>query len=83
MHISLFINSHESRVLRLPCLPRTLSHQAPLSSAPASSSVWERNTGLFLFLQILAPELNDRLLADFLDMESSLIGKGIQDIHHQ
>ncbi len=28
--------------------------------------------GLFL-LQILAPELNDRLLADFLDMESSLI----------
>ena len=25
------------------------------------------------FLQILAPELNDRLLADFLDMESSLI----------
>ena len=26
-----------------------------------------------LFLQIVAPELNDRLLADFLDMESSLI----------
>jgi len=25
------------------------------------------------FLQILAPELNDRLLADFLDMESSLV----------
>ena len=24
-------------------------------------------------MQILAPELNDRLLADFLDMESSLI----------
>jgi hypothetical protein len=24
-------------------------------------------------LQILAPELNDRMLADFLDMESSLI----------
>ena len=44
-----------------------------MSSAPASSSVWARNTGLFLFLQILAPELNDRLLADFLDMESSLI----------
>ena len=27
----------------------TLLHQAPLSSAPASSSVWARNTGLFLF----------------------------------
>ena len=29
--------------------------------------------GTVSFLQILAPELNDRLLADFLDMESSLI----------
>ena len=29
--------------------------------------------GAVSFLQILAPELNDRLLADFLDMESSLI----------
>ena len=29
--------------------------------------------GAVLFLQILAPELNDRMLADFLDMESSLI----------
>ena len=29
--------------------------------------------GVVSFLQILAPELNDRLLADFLDMESSLI----------
>ena len=29
--------------------------------------------GIVSFLQILAPELNDRLLADFLDMESSLI----------
>ena len=29
-------------------------------------------TGCVSFLQILAPELNDRLLADFLDMESSL-----------
>ncbi len=30
-------------------------------------------TGAVSFLQILAPELNDRMLADFLDMESSLI----------
>ena len=29
--------------------------------------------GTVSFLQILAPELNDRMLADFLDMESSLI----------
>ena len=29
--------------------------------------------GCVSFLQILAPELNDRMLADFLDMESSLI----------
>ena len=34
----------------LPACPRKiLLHQAPLSSAPASSSVWARNTGLFLF----------------------------------
>jgi type IV secretory pathway VirB4 component len=32
-----------------------------------------RKLGAVSFLQILAPELNDRLLADFLDMESSLI----------
>ena len=30
--------------------------------------------GAVSFVQILAPELNDRMLADFLDMESSLIG---------
>ena len=32
-----------------------------------------RRIGCACFLQILAPELNDRMLADFLDMESSLI----------
>ena len=31
------------------CPQQILLHQAPLSSAPASSSVWVRNTGLFLF----------------------------------
>ena len=31
-----------------------------------------RKFGAVSFLQILAPELNDRILADFLDMESSL-----------
>ena len=32
-----------------------------------------KKVGAASFLQILAPELNDRMLADFLDMESSLI----------
>lgn len=32
-----------------------------------------RKHGAVSFVQILAPELNDRMLADFLDMESSLI----------
>ena len=32
-----------------------------------------KKCGAVSFLQILAPELNDRMLADFLDMESSLI----------
>lgn len=32
-----------------------------------------RKIGAVSFLQILAPELNDRMLADFLDMESSII----------
>ena len=33
----------------------------------------EKKYGRASFLQILAPELNDRMLADFLDMESSVI----------
>ena len=53
--------------------PRTLSRRPASSSVPASSSAWERSTGAVSFVQILAPELNDRMLADFLDMESSLI----------
>ena len=32
-----------------------------------------RTHGAVSFLQILAPELNDRMLADFLDLESSLV----------
>ena len=32
-----------------------------------------KTLGAVSFLQILAPELNDRMLADFLDMESNLI----------
>ena len=32
-----------------------------------------RKLGAVSFVQILAPELNDRMLADFLDMESSII----------
>ena len=37
--------------------------------------------GAVSFLQILAPELNDRLLADFLDMESSLIVSTVSYTH--
>lgn len=48
--------------------------------APSSFELREGRTfrtgnkfGAVSFLQILAPELNDRILADFLDMESNLI----------
>ncbi|MCD8128284.1 MAG: ATP-binding protein, partial [Oscillospiraceae bacterium] len=39
----------------------------------AGSFAMGRKLGAVSFLQILAPELNDRMLADFLDMESSLV----------
>ena len=52
------------------CPQRILLHQVPLSSAPASTFRMGKKYGAVSFLQILAPELNDRLLADFLDMES-------------
>ena len=32
-----------------------------------------KKLGAISFVQILAPELNDRMLADFLDMESSVL----------
>ena len=42
-----------------------------------------KKLGAVSFLQILAPELNDRMLADFLDMESSLIvTMHIQSVDH-
>jgi len=44
-----------------------------LNLRTAGYSVWGRKQGAVSFLQILAPELNDRLLADMLDMESSLL----------
>ena len=48
---------------------------APSSfSFPSGSSFTVgKKCGCASFLQILAPELNDRMLADFLDMESSLV----------
>ena len=39
----------------------------------ARPSAWGKKFGAVSFVQILAPELNDRMLANFLDMESSLI----------
>ena len=44
-----------------------------ISSLPPMQFRMGKKYGTVSFLQILAPELNDRLLADFLDMESSLI----------
>ena len=41
--------------------------------AKANSFAMGNTLGAVSFLQILAPELNDRMLAEFLDMESSLI----------
>ena len=48
---------------------------APSSLEFPGSKVFRmgRKYGAVSFLQILAPELNDRILADFLDMESSLV----------
>ena len=40
---------------------------------PGSSFAVGKKYGRASFLQLLAPELNDRMLADFLDMESSVI----------
>ena len=48
---------------------------APSSFAFRNGSTFEigNKIGAVSFLQILAPELNDRMLADFLDMESSIV----------
>ena len=43
------------------------------SFSTGSSFTVGQKHGCASFLQILAPELNDRMLADFLDMESSLV----------
>jgi type IV secretory pathway VirB4 component len=53
----------------------TKDYIAPSSFEFKDSRVFRmgRKLGAVSFLQILAPELNDRLLADFLDMESNLI----------
>ena len=51
---------------------KDLSRPAPLSSRPAGCSAWAKSCAIS-FVQILAPELNDRMLADFLDMESSVL----------
>ena len=48
---------------------------APISFEFRNSRIFSmgKKVGSVSFLQILAPELNDRMLADFLDLESSLI----------
>lgn len=53
----------------------TKDYIAPASFEFKDSRIFRmgKKLGAVSFLQILAPELNDRMLADFLDMESNLI----------
>ena len=48
------------------CLPRISSRRPLLSSRPAKPFCMGRTFGAVSFVQILAPELNDCMLADFL-----------------
>ncbi len=54
-------------------LPKTSSPRPASSSAPAKQFRMGRSTERSASCRFCAPELNDRMLADFLDMESSLI----------
>ena len=59
--------------LRPVCPPRISSRRPASSFRTGKQFRMGKKYGAVSFLQILAPELNDRMLADFLDMESSLI----------
>ena len=45
----------------------------PLSSSGRDATCYGEKTGAVSFLEILAPELNDRILADMLDLETGVI----------
>ena len=53
--------------------PKDFIAPSSFEFAKGNSFGMGQKLGAVSFLQILAPELNDRMLADFLDMESSLI----------
>ncbi len=55
------------------CPPRISSRPVLFEFRTGKPFRMGKKYGAVSFLQILAPELNDRMLADFLDMESSLI----------
>lgn len=79
LHSIFHIDSHEKFAFLWEWLPQSgLSVKdfiAPSSFefSKANSFAMGNTLGAVSFLQILAPELNDRMLAEFLDMESSLI----------
>ena len=79
LHSIFHMDTQEKFAFEWDWLPRTgLSTKDFI--APTGFEFWEGRRfrmggtlGAVSFLQILAPELNDRMLADFLNMESSLI----------
>ncbi len=79
LHSIFHMDSHEKFAFSWDWLPQSgLSVKdfiAPSSFefSKANSFAMGNTLGAVSFLQILAPELNDRMLAEFLDMESSLI----------
>ena len=53
--------------------PKTLSPRRRSVSERGARSAWGAKIGAVSFLQILAPELNDRILSDILDLETGVI----------
>ena len=85
--------AEQAPIRKTGCRTGQLCHKTGLSSkdfiAPDSFTFKNgrmfqigRTYGAMSFLQILAPELTDRMLADFLDLESSMVVTlHIQSIH--
>ncbi len=79
MHSIFHMDTQEKFAFEWPWLPAsglsTKDYIAPSSFSFKQSRTFSMGAkqGTVSFLQILAPELNDRMLADFLNMESSVI----------
>ena len=79
LHSIFHMDTQEKFAFEWDCLPRTgLSTKDFIAPTGFEFREGRRfrmggTLGTVSFLQILAPELNDRMLADFLNMESSLI----------